>query len=119
MTTIISEATHEQLPGFATLELDLLRVKGKAQPRRIFGVLGDETVAAEDWFVKLSADHQAMLAAYRRQDWATAEALVEKLRASARGDMHYLYDLYAERIADFRETELPADWDGVTVATSK
>lgn len=119
MTTIISEATQEQLPGFATLELDLLRVKGKAQPRRIFGVMGDETVAAEAWFQDLSRDHQAMLAAYRRQDWSTAEALVERLRAQARGDMHHLYDLYAERIADFRTTELPEDWDGVTVAKTK
>jgi adenylate cyclase len=119
MTTIISEATQEQLPDFATLELDLLRVKGKAQPRRIFGVLGDETVAAEEWFVTLSRDHHAMLAAYRRQDWPAAEVLLERLRGQARGDMHYLYDLYAERIADFRTTELPEDWDGVTVAKTK
>jgi len=75
MTTIISEATQEQLPGFATLELDLLRVKGKASLAASFGVMGDETVAAEDWFQDLSRDHHAMLAAYRRQDWSAAEAL--------------------------------------------
>ena len=30
-----------------------------------------------------------------------------------------LWTLYETRIAEMRETELPADWDGVTIARTK
>jgi adenylate cyclase len=116
---IVSEATMQQLPGFAALELDLLAVKGKAQPRRVFAVLGDESAAAEDWFAPLAADHGAMLAAFGGQRWTAAASLVEHLSATAPAELGEFYDLYAARIDGFRRTPPPADWTGAVVAQTK
>ena len=116
---IISERTLKRLPGFATLELDLLRVKGKIEPRRIFAVLGDETVAAQPWFVQLAAEHQAMLTAFRARRWAEAAELAQRLGSSAVDATRALYTLYAERIERLCRADLPDDWDGVLVAESK
>ena len=116
---IVSEATHAAIPGFAALELDLLRVKGKTRPQRIFGVLGDEATAGEDWYAALARSHRAMLAAFRAQLWAEAAAAIDGLRLAAPEHLGHLYALYAARIAQFRAAPPPPDWDGVIVAESK
>ena len=116
---IVSETTCATIPGFATLELDLLRVKGKTRPQRIFGVLGDEGTAAEEWFADLADGHRAMLAAFRAQRWMEAAAEVERIRRTVPERMNNLYALYAARIEQFRSAPPPPDWDGVIVAESK
>jgi adenylate cyclase len=66
----------------------------------------------------LAAGHDAMLAAYRAQDWDATETAL----AICRGHeprLEPLYDLYAERIAYFSLNPPGPDWDGVFVATSK
>src|SRR5947207_718327 len=42
---IVGENTAKQIPVFATLELDLIMVKGKTEPARMFALLGDAAVA--------------------------------------------------------------------------
>src|SRR3546814_348260 len=39
-------ALRRELPGFAAVELDLVRVVGRDRPEAIFALLGDETLAA-------------------------------------------------------------------------
>lgn len=116
---IVSEATRAKIPGFAALELDLLRVKGKTRPQRIFAVLGDERTAAEEWYAGLAADHCAVLADFRAQRWADALLRLERLRETAPEKLRALYRLYAARIAQFRAAHPPPDWDGVIVAETK
>jgi adenylate cyclase len=117
---VIGENTQRLLPpGFAVLELDLVRVKGKKRPVTIYTILGDAKTAAEPWFVALSEQHAAMLTAYRSQEWSGATAAILRGRATAGGRLDGLYDLYRERIAAFREHPPPEDWDGVEIATEK
>ena len=40
---VIGEDTAKQVPALATLELDLIMVKGKTEPERMFSLLGDAT----------------------------------------------------------------------------
>ena len=119
LAIIVSEATVALLPGFAVLELDLLSVKGKAQARRIFAVLGDEATAREAWFPPLAADHRSMLEAFRAQRWSEAAGLVARCAAQAPAEARDLYRLYAARIERFEAAPPPADWDGVMVAETK
>ena len=117
---VIGENTQRLLPpGFAVLELDLVRVKGKKRPVKIYTIMGDAKTAAEPWFVTLSEQHAAMLAAYRSQEWSGATAAILRARAAADGRLDGLYELYRERIAAFRERPPPEDWDGVEIATEK
>ena len=116
---VIGEETAEAALDYAQLELDLVRVKGKLIPIRIFTALGDEQAAASPEFKTLKERHGALLAAYRRQDWDAALSEIEACRPMAPAFMRGFYEVYAERVAEFRTDPPPADWDGVYVATTK
>ena len=105
---------------FATIEVDLVAVKGKAEPERVFTVVGREDTAADPEFQSVKKNCDDMLAAYRAQDWDGAEKAIRTARA--RSDAFSLsgfLDIYAQRIAVFREAPPPKNWDGVFVATTK
>jgi adenylate cyclase len=117
---VIGERTQAQLDAMATLELDLIQVKGRARPERIYTLIGDGGVAGSDGFMSLVEQHDAMLAAYRSQAWDDCESYLSSCRELADGwAMGNYYDLIAERIDDFRAEPPGEGWDGVYVATSK
>jgi adenylate cyclase len=116
---VVGENTRAKADGFAALELDLLRVKGKLKPVRIYSLLGDEAAGGTPEFAALAEIHDAMLEAYRTQQWDEAERLAGACRAKAEGRLDGLYALYLERIALYRREPPPAGWDGVTVALTK
>jgi adenylate cyclase len=116
---IIGSNTRSRLNGFAAVELDLLRVKGRERPERIYTLLGDETTGKEPWFKQLDELQTALLAAYRTQDWDRAEELIAAARKLANGQLDPVYDLYVARIAEYRFQPPPNDWDGITRATEK
>ncbi|MEQ9641647.1 MAG: CHASE2 domain-containing protein [Alphaproteobacteria bacterium] len=115
---IISEQTRAVAPEFATLELDLVRVKGKQRPERIFALVGDRSVLQSKAFQTLERHHDAMLAAFRAQDWTAASRHLEACR-DLNDRLEDLYDIYARRIASFESDPPGADWDGIYVATRK
>lgn len=117
---VIGPVTREKAPDFATIELDLIKVKGKTKPVRIFALLGDPETAKSDAFRALLKKHEEMLSAYRAQKWDDAERLLGECRAAGEPwHIDKLYDLYAERVAAFRAEPPGSDWDGVFTATSK
>ncbi len=115
---VVGEDTARQASGFALLELDLVRVKGRDRPLRIFTALGDDGVAASHGFETLAARNAAMLSAYRRRDWSGARAALRACRQidSALADF---YGMYEERIAVYERMPPPAEWDGVFAAPTK
>lgn len=118
VVTVIGEATATQAGDFPLIELDLIAVKGKTEPVRIFTLLGDRSRSASREFQELRDRHGRMLAAYRRQDWSAARALLVDCRTSA-PELGQLYDLYAARIDAFEASPPGPDWRGVYVAETK
>lgn len=120
---ILGDATAEAVrDDFAILELDLLRVKGKLEPERIFALMGDETVKPRADFLALEAANTKMRGAYAAQKWDIAGAALVEIEAAAKPigfDMSGYVALYRARLADFAENPPGPDWDGVFVATSK
>ena len=117
---VIGENTKQKLTGFATLELDLIKVKGKTEAVRIHTVLGEEDLLAKESFKKLAATHATLLEQFRKQAWDEARRRIVECRKALDGlDIDGLYDLYEERIAEYEHNPPPKDWDGVYVATSK
>jgi adenylate cyclase len=115
---VIGEATRAAAASWAALELDLIVVKGKREAVRIYGLLGPAEMADTAEFGALAERHEAMLTAYRRQDWDEASAALSECRRPG-ASLARLYDLYEERIAYCRANPPGDDWDGVFVATSK
>ncbi len=117
---VIGETTHELVPELATLELDLIQVKGKTEAVRIFCLLGTEELAQDDNFRTLAKFHQQMLDAYRAQDWNKAVKRLKECRILCEPyGLDGLYDLYETRIIEYQAESPGADWDGVYVATTK
>jgi len=121
VTAIMGQNTVAVAPGFAALEIDLIRVKGKNKPVRIFALLGGEMLRENEDFKKLAAHHEKMIGAYREQRWnEAAEALDECLKVKISGiTLDPLYWIYGSRIRTYQKTPPAPDWDGVTVAESK
>ena len=116
---LVGESTVESIPDFAVLEMDLIQVKGKTKPVRVFNLTGDPAFAITPEFVKLKDLHTQMLAAYRGQDFKKALELCEACKPLLGGRLAEFYALYAERADSLKDAILPKDWDGVFVATSK
>jgi adenylate cyclase len=105
---------------FAILELDFITVKGKSEPEVIYAVAGRGDVAQSGKFQRLRNLCIEMLACYRNRDWDGALLAIAKGRAADdTGSLRTLHDLYAARIAAFRETPPPENWDGVFALTTK
>lgn len=112
----LGEDFRRQIPGFATVGLDRVRVAGRDTPEDIFVLLGDEALAGEVEFRRFAQWHETMLAAYRSGDWAEARRLVELGDTSAREfGLIPLYRLYRERLSG----EPPKDWTGVSEGVAK
>lgn len=118
VSVMMTEATHKAAPEFAAIELDLLTVKGRTEPVRVYALLGGPEMAANDDFKAFAARHAAFLAAYRAQKWADAEALSAEC-LKMRPDLSGFYALFAERVSTFKTSAPPHDWDGVWVAKEK
>ena len=117
---VIGEPTQVQVPTLATIELDLIKVKGKTQAVRIFSLLGDESMAQDPYFQAFKVKIDELLTAFRAQKWSEAKALIAEAREMAKPyDIDGLFDLYIDRIAAYEATPPGEDWDGVFVATSK
>ena len=116
---VVGEETNAAVEDtHATLELDLVAVKGKSEAVRVFALLGGEEVHARPAFQSLRAANRAMIDAYRARQWGRALALLRKTREFASGPGE-LYDLYEMRIHHYLRIPPPPDWDGVFVVTNK
>ncbi|MCE3233169.1 MAG: adenylate cyclase [Rickettsiaceae bacterium] len=119
---VIGENTKAAAGEFATLELDLIKVKGKTKPVRIYTLLGDNTLAENTDFKEFCYLFNNMLKEYREQNWNAAKTLLESAKTQCgKLDIHIygLFKLYEERIDSFIANPPAADWDGVYEAISK
>jgi adenylate cyclase len=116
VSLLVSEATLEAAGGgFIARELDLVAVKGKALPVRIFEMVG--RAGEESEWKDLVDSFTAALALFRGMRWQEAlDAFSELLE-------RYPHDgptrLYVKRSRNFVEAPPPADWAGITVMETK
>ena len=116
---LIGEQTWKSVPDMATLEADLIKVKGKDNAERIFVLLGGEEIAGQAAFQELKQLHEKMINAYREKRFDQALALIAECRQNSDYNLTQLYDVYEERIKELLSQDLDDNWDGVYVATSK
>jgi adenylate cyclase len=105
-------------PDFPVLELDMVQVKGRKRPEKIYTfqqLLGGE----ESQLQRLGHAHAEFLAAYRQQRWDEAERLIIKCRGIGITELDTCYSLFESRISSMRRASLPSDWDGSFEMTEK
>jgi adenylate cyclase len=96
---------------YQVVELDLIAVKGKTLPAKIFTILETFDHPGEK-------QHEKFLTFYREGNWEIAKKFASDLKKCWQGELSDYYDSMISRIEEFQVSP-PKDWDGVYRATSK
>ena len=109
---VIGPKTAEYvLDEYQIVELDLLAVKGKTEPAKIYTVFPFQDLLGE-------TQHKKFLELYRQGQWEVAANYASDLKKCWRGEMNQYYDMMIDRINEYKDSP-PAKWDGVYRATTK
>ncbi len=113
---IVSEFTREAIKDrFVCREIDWVRVKGKAQPVRIFELVAEAGVPPETQ--RLLDVFQKGFDAYHARDWDAAIAFfTEALNLKPDDEPSHLY---LDRCHEYKQSAPPDAWDGVFTMTTK
>ncbi len=91
---LASEETQGQASDLAWLEVDCVRVKGRAAPTRLFALVGDAALAENALFTALRARHARLLDTYRARNFAGAAEEAERIAGEGE-DTASLYRAFA------------------------
>ena len=118
---LLGDATAAAVLGrFALLEVDLLQVKGKSEPERVWTLIGDEALAASDLFIELASHHASMISAFRDGKLERAALHLAACRLAAPAlKLDGLYAFFAARLDERRALPEGAVWTEVRIATAK
>ena len=91
----------------ATIELDLIQVKGKTVGLHVYALMGDATLKDDPDFQAMKGAVDGMIAAYRSQEWARAHELIAHVRELGQDfNLDILCDLSEGRVKAY-EIEPP------------
>ena len=114
---LVGESTYEATKDdFFYLKVDDLQVKGKSVGLSIYTVLDGMNDTSDR---KSQAMHNQMHEAYRAQKFDEAIYICERLRRHFDAKMTGYYKMWIERCEYMKTQNLPEDWNGVFIATSK
>jgi len=115
---MISEFTLEQCKADVVVrEIDLIRVKGKAEPVRIFEVLGRSDDGLPDEITSIIEHYSAGLESYRLRKWEDGIKAFQQALEVKPDDGPSL--TYLKRCEGYSDVPPPDDWDGVYVMATK
>jgi len=112
---IVPKYTYEEIKNdFILRQVDLIKVKGKNIPIKIYELMGAEDSGN---LREVAGLFEAGLAAYRERDWDKAERFFANVLQAKKDDGPAT--VFLKRVAHLRTEALPGDWDGVFVMTKK
>ena len=114
---IISQSTYEKAEhAIETRELDLVRVRGKDIPVRIFELIAEKGVLHRDVISLYEMFHEG-LEYYRQKEWKRAEGLFQRVLERKPDDGPSR--MYVDRCRTLIETGVPDEWDGIYKSDAK
>ena len=115
---ILGQETVNALNSNTNLfELDLIQVKGKSEPVKIYTSFNEFSLKDEKLseFIK---DHDEFLQNYRNQQWDIALNFIEKWEQQVT-EFDLYYAIFKDRIKDMKLNLADPNWNGAYVATTK
>lgn len=115
---MVSEWTQEKVNSkVISRELDLIRVKGKEKPVKVFEVIASAATGISNDMKKALESYNKGLIAYRKQKWDEAIShFKETLKLNADDGPS---KVYIERSEEFKKAPPQDKWDGVFVMHTK
>ena len=98
-------------------ELDLIQVKGKNEPVKIYTSF-DKFSLKDGKLSEFSKDHEEFLNNYRNQKWDIALNFIEKWEQQVT-EFDLYYAIFKDRIKDMKLNLADPNWNGAYVATTK
>ena len=118
--TVIGPETYDSVKDtYATLQLDLIAVKGKKEAVTIYTLAGDNEFKKSSEFKNLESKHIKILEFYFNQKWKNCLNEIKIAKMLCNNLMNEYYEILTERINEYEKNPPPKNWDGVYVATSK
>jgi adenylate cyclase len=115
---MISEFTHDMIQnGFVTRELDLIRVKGKEKPIKVFELIAGKEETMDSHFMEMLDYYRKGITYYRGQAWNEAIDCFEQCLQLQPEDAPSVE--YRKRCINYKFNSPGEDWDGVTIMTEK
>ena len=113
---LVGETTYEATKDdFFYLKVDDLQVKGKSVGLSIYTVLDNPQPSWQ----ATQKHHAQMHNLYRAKMFDEAIQQCKLIKRGFDGKMEKYYDMWIERCEYMKTQDLPADWNGVFIATSK
>ncbi|MEW6702415.1 MAG: adenylate/guanylate cyclase domain-containing protein, partial [Bacteroidota bacterium] len=110
-STMISEATYEMIHNKVLVrELDLIRVKGKTKPTRVYELIGLTGDPAAEVRLKTLNEYYAGLESYKKRNFETA---LTHFKKSFELFSDYPSKVYLQRSQNYVANPPPESWDGV------
>ena len=115
---MISDFTFNHVKGkVVTRELDLIQVKGKTEPVKVFELLGKTGMPmTENQKQSLELYHEG-LKLYRERKWEEAIAYFQQ--SFSLDEACYVAQIYTQRASLYQINPPPDDWNGVFIMTTK
>ncbi len=115
---ILGQETVNALKSSANLfELDLIQVKGKSEPVKIYTSFNKFSLK-DGKLSEFSKDHEEFLHSYRNQRWDIALNFIEKWEQQVT-EFDLYYAIFKDRIKDMKLNLADPKWNGAYVATTK
>jgi adenylate cyclase len=115
---MISEFTYDLVKDkFITRELDLIRVKGKEKPIKVFELIATTEEKLSDQYMQMLETYAKGLAHYKVQEWDEAIDCFESCIKLSPEDPPS--SEYRSRCIEYKFNSPGPDWDGVTVMKEK
>ena len=111
---VLGEKTAKELNQANLIELDLIAVKGKAEPIKIYTVLEDHSFDYDEIYEL----QNTMLGVYRNQRWDETANLLAEIGKKVPQLEIYTHQ-FAQRINKFKISPPSESWNGVYVAETK
>ncbi len=115
---MISDFTYTHVKEKVVVrELDLIQVKGKNEPVKVYELLGTAKMEMTNSKRQSLELYNEGLRLYRARQWEEANAYMQQ--AYSLDETCYAAQIYSERASLYKLTPPPDDWNGIFVMTSK
>ncbi len=111
---ILGQSSIQGLDSLRVIELDLISVKGKQEPEKIYTILPEKFEVMDQFH----QDHQNFIEMYRTQNWEGVKTHILSYKEKVPSFNTY-YELISNRVEEYIENPPPNDWQGVFVANTK
>jgi adenylate cyclase len=116
--TMISQFTYDYIKDdFYTRELDLIKVKGKDEPIKVFQLITSKNDKVSEDFLKMLDVYNKGLEHYKIQEWNEAIDCFESCLNIVPDDPPSVE--YRSRCIEYKFNSPGPDWEGITVMTEK